>query len=376
MDQAIELLQSLLRLDTQEGRSLQAASLIRDAIKEVGIAAEIDEYSPERSNLYATIKGDLDHTVALSGHLDTVPIGEKSKWAHDPLAGEIVDDHVWGRGSVDMKGGIASIVRAFLDLASSDKPTPEVRLILTTEEEINMNGARRAVEKGMMEGVEKILIAEPTSLNIGIAEKGVFWVNVTVHGKSAHGAYPHLGKNSIVEMARILPRFYEAIPSDDHELVGPSSLNIGVIRGGTKPNVVPETTFVSLDYRISPHSSLEDVDSKLKNILAEEDTRTEFSYTMEVVHRLVPLENPDIVWAEDVLNIVSEVTGEQKQITGLRYATDAAILCVREQEPVPFIIFGPGDPDLCHQTNERVPIREVIAASETIKRWILTEFSD
>ncbi len=372
-EEEISLLRKLIKIDTREGQSLQAANIVKDYLNDLGIDAEVDEYSPGKANLYAIInKGASENVVALSGHFDVVPFGDIKKWSYHPLSGELIDGYIWGRGSVDMKGGIVSIISAISKLIEKEKG-PEVRLIFTNEEEINMNGAKRALKKKLMQGVTKTLITEPTSLNVGIAEKGVFWVKTTVFGKSAHGAYPHLGRNSIIEMTRLIPRFYEAVPSDDHELVGSSTLNVGIIKGGTKPNIVPEETMVILDYRISPNSSLEDVEKKLKSILIEEEERTSFNYKMEILHRLHPIENPNIVWAENFVNIVNELTDKNKLIIGLRYATDAAILCYGENTSLPFIIFGPGDPNLAHQTDERVAIKEVELAGVAIFEWLKEE---
>ena len=369
----ILLLKELVQVDTREGRNLDAMNILKDYLKDIGIQAQIDEYESGKANLYASInKGNSEEAIALSGHLDIVPFGDEEKWEFHPLSGEIHDDFLWGRGSVDMKGGIVSIIHAISKFIKKEDG-PEVRLIFTNEEEINMNGAKRALEKGLMDNVSKTVITEPTSLNVGIAEKGVFWVKVTVLGKSAHGAYPHLGRNSIIEMTRLIPRFYEAIPSDEHELVGSSTLNVGVIQGGSKPNVVPEKTMVMLDYRISPSSSLEDVEKKLKTILIEEEERTSFDYQIEILHRLPPLENPNVVWAENFVNIVNKFSNKTSLIIGLRYATDAAILCYRNNISKPFIIFGPGDQKLAHQTNERVSLKEVELAGDIIFEWLLEE---
>lgn len=300
--------------------------------------------------------------IILAGHLDVVPAGDVSKWTYPPYSAHILSGKLYGRGSADMKGGLTSLIGVIKSLTTNKEFLEDYELIFlgTADEEAGMTGAVTLKEKGIMDNVSLLTIAEPTNLNIGIAEKGLLWVTLKVSGKAAHGSTPEEGINAIEGSLHVIPKLYGCLIDKKNPLLGQSTLNIGKIKGGTKINVVPDYAELELDFRLIPEHNPEYVIDKLREIKYDP-----YIIDFEITNRLPALQtdlnHPFIKNLKRISN---------KEIIGLPYATDAARL-IDLDNPVPFVIFGPGNPQNVHTSNESIKLDQVFLATNYLTRCLL-----
>ncbi len=245
------LVQKMVQTDSTTS-TIEVASIYQEFLIENGYSVKLDEYEPAKANVEARIGPSNAKKIIISGHMDTVPIGNPDIWTHHPFSGKIVDGELWGRGSVDMKGGTGALAGVMVELLKhEDDLQYEVILAATADEEVGLLGAHNFVKKGLMENAEHLLIAEPTSLGVAIMEKGIIFGNVLAYGKQAHASRPDLGHNAIEALATLMPKLHGIGPDLSTPELGKGSLNIGVIQGWSVANVVPEMSEMCIDYRMT-----------------------------------------------------------------------------------------------------------------------------
>src|SRR6185503_15841636 len=221
-------------------------------LENAGFRIAYHEFADRRTSLIATIGGAEKPPICFTGHIDVVPLGA-ARWARDAFAGETDGDKLYGRGSTDMKSGIAAIVAAAVALAPHLRSTPGLTLVLTAGEEIGCEGARYLADQRLLDRAGAIVIAEPTSNYPYIGHKGLAWFEIETHGVTAHGSMPELGENAIVKMAKVigvLDDFH--FPVHTHPVMGEPTMNVGTIRGGLNTNSVPDEARITVDTRTVP----------------------------------------------------------------------------------------------------------------------------
>jgi succinyl-diaminopimelate desuccinylase len=301
-----------------------------------------------------------------NGHLDVVTPGEE-KWDHDPFAGVIDAGYLHGRGSVDMKGSVAAMAEAFLMLAKSGKELRgTLKFTAVADEEILGDaGTKWLADEGELKA-DFALIGEPTDLRVDVVERGVMWFDIIAHGKTSHGARPHLGVNAVEHMIdvakalkdRVAPRLKERT----HALVSPACMSLNLLHGGDKANVIPDYCKMSGDRRIIPGEKAEDVVREMENVVGE--YRTPENRLELVVQKLVlPTETrSDHPLVKTLLKNIEQVTGLKKTVGGKDGTTDAHV--INAQLGIPSIIFGPGDFTLCHRPNEKLSLEQLNQAAQ------------
>ena len=194
--EVVDLLRDLLRTSSVNppGNEAGVVGILAARASAWGLTPRIVEVLPGRPNLFVELAGSGERpALMLNGHSDTVPPGE-APWEHDPFSGELVDGELWGRGAVDMKAGLASMLVA---VAAAQRrgwqPKGDVRLAVTVGEEVDCVGARHLRDTGGLDGLGWIVIGEPTNLDVVAAHRGAIWLQIIGHGKTAHGSAPHLG---------------------------------------------------------------------------------------------------------------------------------------------------------------------------------------
>ncbi|MHA2276153.1 MAG: M20 family metallopeptidase [Candidatus Kariarchaeaceae archaeon] len=364
------LVQKMVQTDSTVS-TVDVATVYRDFLVEHGYNAKLDEYEPAKANVEARIGPSNARKIVISGHLDTVPIGDPDKWTHHPFSGKIVDGELWGRGSVDMKGGTGALAGVMVELLKHENDLKyEVILAATADEEVGLLGAHNFVKQGIMKDVDHLLIAEPTSLGVAIMEKGIIFGNVRAHGKQAHASRPDLGHNAIEGLARLMPKLHEILPDTSTPELGKSTLNIGVIKGGTVTNVVAEFAEMSVDYRMTPGVDNDLVLSNLKQAI-EENSGEGIIYELDTNMTLnAPALISSTTELGDKLATNNEKhTGTKPKLGGMFYATDAAAFMGDKQ--MSFAIYGPGSTELLHQTNERLSLKELDISRMVIHDTVL-----
>ncbi len=316
-------------------------------------------------NLVSKI-GEGKTEIVFSGHFDVVPSGTHTSWTFPPFSAEIKEDYLYGRGSADMKGGLVSLLYTMKNISKIPDLLNKYTFIFagTADEEYGMTGSLELKKRGITKNASFLIVAEPTNMKIGIAEKGLLWVALRIKGKPAHSSIPHEGINAIECALSILPQIHESIVPLENNILGKSTVNIGRIQGGSVINMVPELVKLELDFRLVPEEDPEKVIQKLNQINVGSCT-----FELERLKNLPALQadlNHPLI--KNLLKLVNS------ELVGLPYATDAANL-VDPKHPIPFIIFGPGDPKFIHAYNERVKIKDVCNATDFLTNALISTYS-
>src|SRR6185503_15229519 len=173
-------------------------------LEPAGYSVAYHEFAEARTSLVAHIGVRDDKApICFTGHIDVVPLGA-APWTHDAFAGETDGDRLYGRGSTDMKSGIAAFVIAALELAPDLARGPGLVLVITAGEEIGCEGARYLADKKLLDRAGAIVVAEPTANYPYVGHKGLAWFEVETTGVTAHGSMPEEGENAIIKMSQVI----------------------------------------------------------------------------------------------------------------------------------------------------------------------------
>ncbi len=376
-DDVIETLAALVRINSVNPNyvggvpELEIAEFIEQFFAHRGIEVRRQDVFPNRPNVIARIPGkDPNRRIVFEAHMDTVSVAGMSIDPWDPA---IRDGRLYGRGSCDTKGGMAAMMHALASLAQ-EKSTPacDILFAATIDEEYSYRGVWALCNDRPLEA-EAAVIAEPTSLQAVIASKGVVRWKIETHGKSAHSSKPHLGVNAIENMARIITELEDdtrKLAHHQHPLLGPATCNIGVVRGGTQINFVPDRCEIEIDRRMLPHETTEQVlahyQALLETLAAQHN---DFEFTMHPPMLTDwPLEtdpaNPAVEKMVAVLNSLKL----DSQLMGVPFGSDASKFGLRG---IPSLILGPGSIDQAHSAIEYIECSQVIAAAEIYRRYML-----
>ena len=344
--------------------------------KAMGLPYERCEVFPGRDNLVTRLDGDENaETILLEVHQDTVPVDGMTV---APFAADLRDGRIYGRGACDIKGGMASMLNALARLSRDAKSSrSNVVLACTINEENGFDGAKKlrqhwqsGASKLLPRAPDKIIVAEPTNLNVVTAHKGTIRWQCYVEGRAAHSSMPELGDNAIYRMGPILNRLetygLQIVPSlASHPLVGKPTLSVGMIEGGISVNTVPDRCTLTIDRRLLPNESAEEAFANLQDYLASHGLgdalihETPFLSTPGLSDQI----NGDL--AESLLQTIREC-GHEADCMGVPYGTDADTLSGGE---IPAVVFGPGDIAQAHTKDEWVETEQLKSAAEILYRY-------
>lgn len=319
-----------------------------------------DELGIEKINLVALSAGVDEIELALVGHTDTVP--------YDPHWSEATnlterDGKLYGRGSCDTKGFIAAALTAVADV-KINKP---LALIFTADEEIGLRGAKQLAQAKPLR-VRYSIVGEPTSLKPIRAGKGYSLAEVIVKGREAHSAYPALGASAVFRAARLINRLEsiaEQLTQDQHPAFDPpyTTLNIGLIRGGSAKNVLAGECRFTLEWRPIPTQPSERVLELLHAAIeAERQLDPELECEVDASRQDTGFETaPD----SRLIKLLESATGNESGTVS--FGTEAAQMMALGSEAV---VIGPGDIREAHRTGEFVPIDELERCAEVLRRAV------
>ena len=369
MSDAVALTRTLLQFDTinPPGRERDCAQHAGRLLQEWGFDVQYHEYEPGRTSVVARAGGsDGKAPLCLTGHVDTVALGS-SPWSKDPFSGETDGDKLYGRGSSDMKAGVAAILLAARPFAKRFSGTPGVVIVLTAAEEGGCIGSQHLARTALLGKAGAMVVGEPTSNYPYIGHKGSIKFHASFKGVSAHGSMPHLGVNAIYKAARAvsqLERFdFQAKP---HPVMGEPTMNVGTMSGGSGVNMVPDTATIGVDIRTVPGMDHAALVARLRQTVGDEAK-------MDVFSDLPPVWTPaQNEWIERVFEICQSQLGTRPEARTATYMTDAANL-LKVYNGAPTVVLGPGEPQMAHQTDEWCSverIRQSVALYEAIiKDW-------
>ncbi len=369
-EDVISLTRKLISFNTinPEGNEQEIAIFVGKLLSGNGFAVNYHQLAKNRLTLIAEngLTG-LSPPIVLTGHFDTVPFGEKH-WKEDPLSGTIKDGKIYGRGSSDMKGGLAAMIVASLQVFKESVPLGGVRLIFTAGEEPGCIGAKHLAESGYDLGkAGAIIVGEPTSNVPAIGHKGALYLKVSASGKTAHSSMPELGDNAIYKAARAITKIENfKFRADRDELHGFPTINVGLINGGKNLNSVPDFVEFTIDVRSTDKLKHSEILKRLSLELGEE----------VLIEKLVDLMPVSSFESAPFVQLVYSVCGVEPEKgvfqKSLPYMTDGAVL-QQLYGGVPTVILGPGQPEMAHQTDEFCYISKIEEAV-TIYRNIILKY--
>ncbi|HXN16050.1 MAG TPA: M20 family metallopeptidase, partial [Usitatibacter sp.] len=243
-------------------------------LEAAGFRVDYHEFAQSRTSLIAQIGSGADKPpICFTGHIDTVPLGA-ARWAHDAFAGETDGDKLYGRGSTDMKSGIAAFVIAAIELAPHLAKGPGVVLVITAGEEVGCEGARFLADQKLLDRAGAIIVAEPTANYPYVGHKGLAWFEIETFGVTAHGSMPEMGDNAILKMTRVIGELEKfRFPVESHPVMGRPTLNVGTIHGGLNTNSVPDEARITVDTRTVPGIDHVNLCRSLETLLAPRGAR-------------------------------------------------------------------------------------------------------
>jgi succinyl-diaminopimelate desuccinylase len=348
MQNAVDLTRELLRFETVNppGRERDCAHMAGSLLKDWGFSVEFFEYAEGRTSVIAKSGGsDARAPLCLTGHLDVVPLGTR-KWSKDPFAGEADGGRLYGRGSSDMKAGVAAMLVAARSFSGKLGGTPGLVLVLTAAEEGGCIGSRHlATLPKLMGRAGAIVVGEPTSNYPMVGHKGSIKFHAAFTGVSAHGSMPQLGVNAIYKAAKAIAQLEEfrfGVP--EHPVMGLPTLNVGTFAGGSGINLVPDAATLGVDIRTVPGTDHDDLLSRLRSLLTEAE--------LTVLADSQPVwTEPDEAWVQRVFAICQPILKEKPVARTAPYMTDAANLR-KVYAGAPTVVLGPGEAEMAHQTDE------------------------
>ncbi len=317
-----------------------------------GIDAFEQEVYSERPNVIGRVPGrHPGRRLVFEAHCDTAGIAGMSIAPFEPVLRE---GRLYGRGACDTKAGLAAMMHALAEVKS---PPCEIWVVSAMDEEHSFRGVLRLCE-GLK--ADAAVVSEPTSLRAVVATKGVLRWRIVTHGKAAHSSKPHLGVNAIYGMARVLAALEaenERLAAVQHPLVGPGTLSVGLIGGGTQVNVVPERCWIEVDRRLIPGEQPE-------RVFAEYRERFGVAFEPPSISD-GPLDTPGDT---PIARLACEALGTPPE--GVPYGSDASKL---SRAGIPSIVLGPGSIDQAHTADEWVAVEEVERAL-SVYRTIMERF--
>lgn len=357
--EALELARGLLAQQSENppGAEEACAGFLASFLEARGVDCRLVEVAPGRPNLYATL-GDQRPRLVLCGHLDTVPAGDG--WTRDPFSGTVSGGKLYGRGACDMKAGLAAMAAALLALKRSDVALRgSVALHAVVDEEMSSAGARKAATE---EPADWVVVAEPSSVQVLSVGNGQLNFEIVFHGHAVHSSHPEDGRNAIGDAAgliRLLENENARLADATFPGIGPATFSVGLVAGGRGASTVADRCELTVDRRVLPSESLEDVEAQVRGLLERLETeRPGLRWEMSRTAGFRPLRGTGAHGLEVALKGALANLGHvvPSEPLGMRFATDASWYEAAGRDAV---VFGPGKVTLAHQPDEYVAIDDL-----------------
>ncbi len=354
----------------------EAARWVEARCREMGLETHFEMVEPGRPNVIALLPGPEDGpTLMFEGHTDVVTEGDPQAWTFPPFSATIHQGRIYGRGANDMKAGLVCALIATKALVQSGVRLGGTVLIgAVCDEEGRMIGIKHFVDQGWADRVDAAIVCEPEENHICVAQKGVMWIRVVVHGEMAHGAMPLTGVNAAYPAARFLVSVQELEQEEIaahgcHPYLGQPSITPTIVlsppRGGGEPqnNVMPGATEIVLDCRLVPGQDPEllarRIEARIRDLCAADRGLRYTFQVLEVRHPTAT--DPDHPLVRTLAQSYTDLTGDPPIYGGVPGSTDGTILFARKGIPV--VTCGPGDIHIPHHVDEWVSIQEIQVAA-------------
>lgn len=374
---AVALTRALVRIDSRnpslaaDGPGEEAAArYLADVLRAWGFRVEMRDAAPGRPNVVARIGTPGGRTLMFNGHLDVVGV---EGMAHEPFAAESVEGKLYGRGSADMKGGIAAMCAAAWR-AAQEELAGEIIVTAVIDEEWDSAGTRALLDSGVR--ADAAIVTEPTRLSIMPAHRGFVWMELEFRGRAAHGSRHDIGRDAIRHAGLVLAELdvldREILPArEPHPLLGRPSIHGSTIEGGVGMSTYPEHCVLRVERRTIPGETAAATLAEVEAAIARAKRRAP---EMEATARVTVSQGPsDVAAGAPVVQALAEALrrhGTAAHIEGMSAWTDAALL---NAAGIPAICFGPGDIALAHAAEEYIPEWEIeratVVLSDLARAW-------
>ena len=363
----LDLASDLIRIPSENppGNEAAVGDYLASYFRQLGIEPVVQNMAPGRPNILVRLEGQQPgpHLI-FNGHTDVVPPG--TGWTVEPYGAEVRDGRLYGRGSADMKGGVAAMIEAAVTVYQTTSFRGAITLAMVADEEEGGGGTRYAVQHGLRG--DWAIIPEPTDLRPVIAHKGDFNFYINVHGVAAHGSVPERGVNAIYGAGRLLTEIQDLnqrLSTRSHPLVGHPTVSVGTIKGGEITCMVPAECHVAVDRRLIPGERPNAVIAEMEALLDDlSRDDVQFKANMSVPIQVLPMEVPaDLPVVVALRNATRHIIGEDPGFSGWSATCDASILV--QDGNTPAVIFGPGSIEhAAHRPDESVNITELENCAE------------
>ena len=359
----LELTKQLIAIESHkeaEGREVTIGRFLVDWFTQRGIRAKLEPAVDERANVVAWLPAPEGASLMLCGHMDTVPAGDME----DAFSPRIDGDLLWGRGACDMKGAVAAMACALVEVKRQcDEASVGLKgglvFVGTVDEETGGLGVKALVDTGFR--TTYAVVGEPTNLRAALAHKGACFVRVTLRGQGAHGSCPQEGVSAVSYAAKIVKTLEEELrprlAERTHPLLGTSTVNVGRVCGGTQPNIVAERCEIDIDRRMVPGdlAPLAEIEKVVAEVCAGIEGLAyevvESPMTSVVPH--TPLETPIV---SPLAQAAMAADLPDPEPIGVTYWTDGSHLA---DNGVETIVLGPGDIANAHGPRDHVEIAQL-----------------
>lgn len=378
---AVALTQALTRIDSRNptltpGSPGEApiATVLAGILRNWGLDVGLVDSGAGRPNLIARIGTESGRALMFAGHLDTVGV---EGMTHAPFDATIDGDRLYGRGSADMKSGVAAMCCAAL--AASDKcdgsANRQIIVAAVTDEEYESLGMRSLLASGVT--AECAILTEPTRLAICPAHRGFVWIQIEFCGRAAHGSRYDIGIDAIRHAGLFLSELddldHSTLQSSTHKLLGRGSAHASTISGGIGMSTYPDRCVLSVERRTIPGETADTAMREVHDILDRVRAhRPELSATVTLIAAQSPSDVPTKAPVVKMLDRALRKSGLPAPIEGLSAWTDAALL---NEAGIAAICFGPGDIALAHAAEEYVPVSEIHYATAVLtdvaREWMM-----
>jgi succinyl-diaminopimelate desuccinylase len=378
----IHLTQQLVQIRSvyEAGHSSEheVATFIADLLRAKGLNPVIEEVSPGRPNIVCDWSGtnynSRQHkTLMFEGHTDVVTEGDSSTWMYPPFAANIVDGNLYGRGSADMKAGIAAAICALDAIRNVAPDLPgRIRLGIVSDEEGMMTGIKHFINGGWAKDIHGAIICEPEENEICLFQKGAMRVSVYFKGVMSHGAMPYAGVNPITALSAFIEKVKELQVLEQHRLGEHPYLGLpwftptiikAPISGEAQHNVMPESAYLALDIRTVPGQHHDDLLNQLESFARDLESITpQLSITVDCFESRpwtqTPSDNPIVQAVENAYPLIFKQAPTYGGVPG---ATDGTFL--HAWAKVPIVTIGPGLRTIPHQRDEYVAVEDIVKSA-------------
>ena len=379
-DERVQVLRDLIQINSVNGNEAEVAAYLKQLFDKHGIEAQVEEFGDRRANLLVDL-GSGDKVLGITGHMDTVALGDESKWTYPPLAAKVVGDKLYGRGAADMKSGLAAQVIALIELHDEGQlPEGHIRFIATAGEEYGTPGADRLEKAGVARDLSALVVGEPTSGDVVFAHSGSYNYRIKSVGKSVHSSEPERGLNALdtlVDYCLKERTLFDDAPEDPY--LGKIKHSVTIFKAGDQVNTIPDYAEIWGNIRATRAFGNDEVTARIKKAIEEINAQGKAQLSFELLHDWRPVASDlksDFV--QDALaaskaafaDYPEHRTPELKTTNG---ATDASVF-VKSNPDLPVILLGADDWSIAHQIDEYTTISSFLAVTDAYKQIIRDYF--